>query len=339
MARVTVQAIADRLGISKFAVSRALSGHSGVSDTTRAAVVEMAERLGYVPRAKPVPSVHIEILYHDLRSMYRELWSHVQAGAQMEGAKRGVATTVRWTDDAGLIGQLAADTDGILLIGPHSDDMLAAIRASALPCVRIGGPLPPLEPMDHVGAADEEGSTILANHLLALGHRRFVYVHGQSGLSGRIRRCDSLRAVAEVTEGMTVEEIGFAADSAANDFRAAMETLFARGYRPTAYVCGNDMVAVMVISELMRMGISVPQQTSVTGFGDYTVASQMSPDITTVRVPYQEMGIAAIRLLLSRIGAHAPANDLPPQRLALIGKLVTRGSTAEVSGRTDVGKG
>lgn len=327
MARVTVQAIADRLGISKFAVSRALSGHSGVSDTTRAAVVEMAEALGYVPRARAAAPAHVEILYHDLRSMYRELWSHVQAGAQMEGAKRGVTTTVRWTDDPALIRRLAPETDGIMLIGPHGDDMLDAIRASGLPCVRIGGPLPALEPMDHVAGADREGSARLAAHLASAGHRRFIYVHGQSGLAGRIHRCEALRDFAETVTGMEVEEIGFTEDSAAAQFREAMEAMFAQGYNPTAYVCGNDMVAVMVMSELVRMGISVPQQASVTGFGDYTVASQMSPGITTVRVPYQKMGIAALRLLASRIGSEGGVNDLPPQRLGLIGELVIRGST------------
>lgn len=327
MARVTVQAIADRLGISKFAVSRALSGHSGVSDATRAAVIQMAETMGYVARTRTTTPIHVEILYHDLRAMYRELWSHVQAGAQMEGVRRGIVTTVRWTNDPALIEQLAPETDGIMLIGPHGDDMLDAIRASGLPCVRIGGPLPPLEPMDHVAGADREGSARLAAHLASAGHRRFIYVHGQLGLAGRILRCEALRSFAETVDGMEVEEVGFTEDSAAAEFRQAMEAQFARGYHPTAYVCGNDMVAVMVMSELVRMGISVPQQASVTGFGDYTVASQMSPGITTVRVPYQKMGIAALRLLASRIGPDGIVNDLPPQRLGLIGELVIRGST------------
>lgn len=327
MARVTVQAIADRLGISKFAVSRALSGHTGVSETTRAAVVEMAEALGYIPRARATAPAHVEILYHDLRSMYRELWSHVQAGAQMEGAKRGITTAVRWTDDPALIEKLAPETDGSMLIGPHGDGMLDAVRASRLPCVRIGGPLPPLEPMDHVAGADREGSAKLAAHLVAAGHRRFIYVHGESGLAGRVLRCAALRDFAETVHGMEVEEIGFAEDSAAAEFRQAMQALFTRGYHPTAYICGNDMVAVMVMSELVRMGISVPQQASVVGFGDYTVASQMSPGITTVRVPYQKMGVAALRLLASRIGSDGLVNDLPPQRLGLIGELIIRGST------------
>lgn len=328
MARVTVQAIADRLGLSKFAVSRALSGHSGVSETTRSAVVEMAQQMGYAPRARQASrGARIEILYHDLKAMYRELWSHVQAGAQMEGARRNVSTTVRWTADPKLIDELESETDGIMLIGPHGEEMLEAVRNSKLPCVRIGAPLPALEPMDHVAGVDEEGSVALANHLVSLGHRKLIYVHGQQGLIGRIRRCQALRDYAETIEGVEVEEIGFAEDSAAADFRRSMEARFAMGNHPTAYVCGNDMVAVMVMSELMRMGISVPQQAAVTGFGDYAVASQMSPGITTVNVPYQKMGITALRLLLSRIGVDGSINDLPPQRIGLVGTLVIRGST------------
>jgi LacI family transcriptional regulator len=328
MARVTVQAIADTLGLSKFAVSRALSGHTGVSDATRSTVLQTAQQMGYVPRARQTPrGARIEILYHDLKSRYRELWSHVQSGAQMEGARRNVSTTVRWTADPKLIDELASETDGIMLIGPHSEEMLDAVRASQLPCVRIGAPLPALEPMDHVSGVDEEGSVALANHLISLGHRRLIYVHGQQGLVGRIRRCQALRDHVETIDGVEVEEIGFTEDSAAIDFRRTMEARFAKGNNPTAYVCGNDMVAVMVMSELMRMGISVPQQASVTGFGDYAVASQMSPGITTVNVPYQKMGIAALRLLLSRIGPDGHINDLPPQRLGLVGTLVIRGST------------
>lgn len=328
MARVTVQAIADRLGLSKFAVSRALSGHSGVSDTTRSAVLETAVQMGYVPRTKQAcPTAHIEILYHNHEAMYRELWSHVQAGAQMEGARRSVSTSVRWTADPRSIVELAGKTDGIMLIGPQSEGLLDAVRATKLPCVCVGAPPLALDPMDHVSGIDEEGSVALANHLISLGHRRLMYVHGQAGLFGRIRRCRALRDHVETINGVEVEEIGFAEDIAAPQFRAAMEAHFARGYQPTAYVCGNDMVAVMVTSELMRMGLRVPQDAAVTGFGDYAVATQMSPSITTVRVPYEKIGACAVRLLLSRIGAGDTTNDLPPQRISLVGSLVIRGST------------
>ncbi|HTN64151.1 MAG TPA: LacI family DNA-binding transcriptional regulator, partial [Devosia sp.] len=191
MARVTVQGIADQLGISKFAVSRALSGHAGVSPATRAAVVELAARLGYVPRNRPASDINIEIIYHDAETMQRELWVDVQAGAQLEGAKHGIGTAVRWTGDPRLVAGLASGANGILLVGPHDDAIVAAIRQAKIPCVRIGGELPPLEPMDKVDRVDGEGAAIVAQYLLELGHQRFVYVHGKLGYPGQMTRFES----------------------------------------------------------------------------------------------------------------------------------------------------
>lgn len=326
MARVTVQAIADQLGLSKFAVSRALSGHSGVSEATRAAVVDLANRLGYVPRPRPLPQTNIEIVYHDPETMQRELWVEVQAGAQLEGARRGINTAIRWTGDPHLVAALAAEADGMLLIGPHDEAVLAVIREAAIPCVRIGGELSPLEQVDAVGGADAEGAAMAAQYLLELGHKRFVYVQGRLGYPGRVTRLESFAKIIAETDGTELRDISFATDNAPDDFRAALMRMRAEGFTPTGFFCGNDSVAVTVLTELMRMGIRVPEDASVVGFADYAVASHTSPALTTIKVAYQQIGIAAVRLLLSRLGIGGPRNDLPPQRIGLVPQLIVRDS-------------
>jgi len=333
MGRVTVQYIADQLGISKFAVSRALTGSSGVSEETRAAVVAEAARLGYVPRTRRRRSARIEIIYHDPDVAHRELWVEVQAGAQMEGARLGVETVVRWTDDAGALSQVTGQASGFILIGPHDASMLDAVRSFNVPCVRIGGALPPLEPIDQVGGVDEEAVAAIAAHLLGFGHRRFVYVHGQLGYPGRINRLEHFREAVLAEQGTELREISFPADNAPGDFRAALERMEAEGFHPTAFFCGNDWVAVTVLTELLRMGIRVPEDASVVGFADYAIAAQTSPALTTARVPFREFGIAAVRLLLSRLGHFGEVNDLPPQRISLVGELVVRQSSGPVDPR------
>jgi LacI family transcriptional regulator len=327
MGRVTVQYIADQLGISKFAVSRALTGSSGVSEETRAAVVAEAARLGYVPRVRRRSSVRIEIIYHDPDVAHRELWVEVQAGAQMEGARLGIETVVHWTHDAAALSQLAGQANGFILMGPHDNSMLEAVRGFGVPCVRVGGSLPPLEPVDHVGGTDEEGAVAVATHLLGLGHRKFVYVHGQLGYPGRVNRLEHFREAVLAEEGTELCEISFPADNAPGDFRAALGRMEAAGFHPTAYFCGNDWVAVTVLTELMRLGVRVPEDASVVGFADYAIAAQTSPALTTVRVPFRRFGIAAIRLLLSRLGYFGEINDLPPQRINLVGDLMIRQSS------------
>jgi len=328
MARVTVQSIADQLGLSKFAVSRALSGHPGVSATTRAAVVELAERLGYSPRSRPqAKKANIEIIYHDPDVMYRDLWTEVQAGAQIEATQREVSAAVRLTDDPAVISELGRTTDGFMLLGPHDDVILEAARNTGKPCVRVGDPLPPLDVMDYVSGVDEEGASAVAQYLLAEGHRSFVYVHGKLGFPRRIARYRSFLEVIEGQKGVEVREVVLSEDSAPGEFSEALAKLHKDAIRPTGFFCGSDYVAVTVLTELLRMGVHVPEQASVVGYADYIVAQHTSPALTTVRVPFRQMGTVAMRQLLGRIGGVGINSDLPPQRIGLVPKLILRGSS------------
>lgn len=336
MARVTVQRIADELGISKFAVSRALSGKHGVSDQTRRLVVEKAAELGYVVRTPrtQIASKDLEIIFHDPDVAHRELWVEVQAGVQQEGARQGFATAVRLTDDAGLPARLKESAAGFILVGPQEPAMIEAARGTGLPCVRIGPPVSALDPMDQVGIADLEAMSVVAQHLLDLGHRSFVYVHGQAGYPGRTERLHGFAAAIAQVEGTSLRELTFPEDSRAGDFRALMDALLSDDFQPTAFFCGNDNVAVTVISELLHLGIKVPEQVSVMGFADYPIATLMVPRLSTVRAPHREMGAAAVQIIKSRLVELSPADRLPPMRLNLVGTLVARDSTAEVCSRT-----
>lgn len=338
MARVTVQKIADHLGISKFAVSRALTGKTGVSDETRRLVIDTASAFGYVSRPRSVPSTDgIEIIFHDPDVAHRELWVDVQAGVQIEGAKLGMATAVRWTADTSEPARLLANAAGFILIGPHDAAMLEAATATGAPCVRIGPLATLLDPMDQVSSADREGTGAIAEHLLSLGHRKFVYAHGRPGYPGRIERLQSFRAALEAQPGIGLRELVFPDDDQPGNFRDAIVQMVAEDFVPTAFFCGNDDVAVTVVSEFLRMGLRVPEDVSVVGFADYPIATQIAPRLTTVRSPHREMGAAAVRLIMSRLGLLGPRNDLPPQRLALVGKLIVRESTGPVAKTSWVG--
>ncbi|ODT72123.1 MAG: hypothetical protein ABS75_04815 [Pelagibacterium sp. SCN 63-23] len=335
MSRVTVQSIADELGLSKFAVSRALSGQPGVSDATRAAVIELAQRLGYSPRArkfskKVSKNIRVEVIYHDPEVMHRELWIEVQAGVEARAAAAQVAVAVRWTADPRIATDMAASADGFILIGPHADDIIEAIRASATPCVCIGDPLPPLEPMDYIGGADEEGAAAVARHLIQLGHRDFLFVHGRPGYPGRIRRFESFQSQLAGVTNSQVRELVLPEDSAPADFAKALQSLHGEGFVPTGFFCGNDYVAVTVLTELMRLGVRIPDEASVIGYGDYAISRHTSPMLTTVKVPYRQMGSAALSLLMTRVGMGGTINDLPPQRIGLVPQFLQRGTSGPI---------
>ena len=83
--------------------------------------------------------------------------------------------------------------------------------------------------------------------------------------------------------------------------RRAAGRLLASPNRPTAIVCGNDVLAFGALFECRERGVGVPHEISVTGFDDQDLAANMDPPLTTIRVPATEMGRLAAEYLLARL--------------------------------------
>ncbi len=334
MSRVTLQFIADQLGISKFAVSRALTGKPGVSEETRRAVVSAAQKFGYVAVRRNGEVNTIEVLFHDRNVANRELWVDVQHGVEMEATRSGYPMAVRWTNDHTIVGRLEKSAAGFVLVGPHEPQMYEAARAARVPSVIVSHVVPPLSTIDQITATDVEAGVYVARFLAEAKHRRMVYVHGQLGYPGRYARLRGFAEAIGEIEGAELREISFDDDRAPAGFHEALMKLVEGGYEPTAFFCGSDGVAVTVVSELMRMGLRIPEDASVVGHADYPIATQVSPKLTTVHMPHFQMGMAAVRTVLGRAGVGANMQDMPPQRISLVPHLIVRDSTGSAPTRS-----
>lgn len=323
--RVTIRLIADQLAISTYAVSRALAGKPGVSEATRRQIMMTARSLGYAPRTPAAARPHqIEIILNDHDRVNSESWLAVNRGAQREAARLGYVARMRMVHDVRQIADVAADTCGLIVAGHNSSAVFASIGSLNLPTVYAGGVVRGSEAGDLVRTADQEGGLLAAEHLLALGHRCIVYAHGEAGRLGRIGRLAGLRDVCRDVADAEILEIDFP-DNEQGAFVAALKPLLDAGKRPTAFFCGNDVVAVTVVSALQRRGLSVPGDVSVIGYADYSVAVQVEPKLTTVRIPSEDMGVQAVRLLVERCEL---GPDIAPKRIYLAPRLVVRASTA-----------
>ena len=334
MSQATIQSIADHLGISKYAVSRALAGKSGVSEETRRTVIRAAHQLGYVARTvgRGVQKGNrsprrIEVLFRDRAVSNREQWIDARHGIEMEAARNDLTVEVEWTKDVDAIRRLADAALGFVLLGPHDWTIVNAVRETGLAAVALTHALPPLCEMDQINTADEESGRFVAQFLTGLGHRTMVYVHGQLGFRGRELRLLGFRDAADMVKGTSVQEIAFPEDYTGASLGQSLLEMSNRGINPTAFFCGSDGVAVTVISELTRLGIKVPQDVSVVGHADYPVATQISPHLTTIHVPNRQMGIMATRLLQARAGMGEPPSTVPFQRITLVSNLIERQST------------
>lgn len=330
MAKVTLSTIAAQTGLSKFAVSRALSGKSGVSEETRRRVEAVAEELGYVRPLDPVEAPHLGIVFHDTDLINSELHLLIQSGFQAEAQRRGYQVRMRWTHLPEEIEAFARTVSGLALAGPHPIEVMQRVRASGIPVARQGW-MGPLDPFDLVSGTDHEAGSAVAQFLYDLGHRTIAYVHGTPGYRGRIERFYGVREVLERYPDVEFREMKFETEMR---FTEQLLKVQAEGFHPTAFFCAHDGLGITAISELLRLGYRIPEDATVIGFGDFSAATQITPQLTTVRVHGLEIGAGLVRLLDDRVNKRVDPNV--PVRQMMVGQLVTRASSGPAPTRPTV---
>ncbi|MGJ8535306.1 MAG: LacI family DNA-binding transcriptional regulator [Alphaproteobacteria bacterium] len=323
MSKVTLRIIAEQTGLSKFAVSRALSGKQGVSEATRARVVEVATNLGY---NRPTRSTFTIGAVFDVEDHANgEMNVQIQNGLQSEAARLGYTIRAHWTAGDGDLKKFLDGCDAIFSVNVQHKPSLAQIMNSAKPVVRSGW-ADPLEQVDLVGGTDREAGVAIGTYLYDLGHREIVFVHGDIDLRGRRERLLGLQEVVEATPGMTCYDISWGGTTT---FTQGLDQVLAEGGHPTAFFCGHDGLAITAYSDILSRGWRIPRDVSVVGFGDFSPALQVTPTLTTVKIKAQEFGRAAVRRLDTRL--RHPSQKLAPMRLLIPNVLIERGSTAPLT--------
>ncbi|AEQ50866.1 LacI family DNA-binding transcriptional regulator [Pelagibacterium halotolerans] len=319
----TLKDVAREAGVSIAAASYSLNGGGTIGDEVRARVRDVAQRLGYRPN-RSAQSVRtgrnttLGLLLPDLRNPY------FPALAQsIEHAARQAGYTVMLIDTSGvaddeLEGMRHLESQGVAgaIWCQTTSVMDAPTRPFVMPVVIIG--VPDLI-YDNVTIEDRQGGRQLAHHLLALGHRRFGILAGASVAEGRNERTNGfIEALEGKGEIVWRERTPFSIDlpDAVRDRMAQRDV--------TALMCGNDMLAIGALRTARQLGIDVPGEMSVAGFDDIPWASIVTPGLTTVKQPVEEMAAAALTLLLDRL-----ADPARPVRHFKVGvSLVQRDSTA-----------
>jgi LacI family transcriptional regulator len=324
--RVTIQDLADRLGLSKFSVSRALSGKPGVAESTRSRVLQAARAMGYRAHAETAhPVGQILFVRSETDPVSSELWFNIMQGAEIEAERLGYSVVPRQARYLTGAANLDPSVVGLILAVPRPADIAEIAARSGVPVV-CASYVEPLVRFDHVVGADWESGVAVARMLTGLGHRHVAYIHGSSVPLGRIERFRGFRDGMLETAGAVVEDIIY---DEAGGFRRPFLTYLRNGGTPTALFCAHDGIAVSAVSELLRMGLRIPEDISVVGYSDFACATQISPHLTTVRTPQTEMGAAMVRCIADRLAL--PENrSRAPLRVALAAEIVRRASTGPV---------
>jgi DNA-binding LacI/PurR family transcriptional regulator len=324
---ITIRDVARRARVSVATVSRALTEPRLVREQTLTRVLAAARQLAYRPNPAARSLItgktgNIGIIVPDLDNpFYPSVLRGVQARAHQSGY--AVLLADSGEDPAAeqnLVHTMAKQVDGVIVCAPFASDAELAGLARMTALVLVNRRLPgiPAALMDVA-----HGMRQAIGHLAALGHHRLAFLSGpRQAWSNRERRRGLLAAARSY--GMRLVELGPFEPKFEGGIEAADLAL---NTGATALLAYNDMMALGALRRLVALGIRVPEDISLVGFDDILYAAMCAPPLTTVAMPMEAAGRAAVDLLLRRRGEGPPsADDQIHHKLATA--LVVRATTA-----------
>lgn len=338
-AAVTVDEVARLSGVSVATVSRTLNTPERVRADTRERVEAAVRETGYLPNfaARALASNKTGTVGAIIPTLNNAIFA--QGVNAFERALReknytllvAVSNYDEATELTNLNRMVERKVDALMLVGTdHSDEAIATLRRIDIPYVCTWAFAPNVE-MPTVGFDNRSAMHAVVEHLTAEGHTAFAMLAGITRGNDRAR--ERVAGVVAALEGhglalapQDMIEVAYSVDEAKHQ---AIQ-LLGRRDRPTAIICGNDVIAYGVLFAAAELGLSVPADVSVVGFDDLELSAQMPPGLTTVRVPAAQMGETAAHNLAGVL----EGDDGAAASVELQTELVVRGTTGPVRAKT-----
>ena len=322
---VTLSDVAKLAGVSLMSASRALSSPSQVSDDIHSRVLAAAKQTRYVANqvasslasrrsrlvAAIVPSVAGPVFQALVQSLISELGMH---GYQLMLGQSGYGVQ---EDDALLNAIIGRRPDGLVLGGVvPSEAGQQRLRASGIPVVEtwdmVAAPIDML-----VGFSHEKIATAVADLLLERGRTHLAFVGGSHARA--LRRANAFVDAARQHDGRCpaaagVVTVAVDAPAGVRSGRDALQEILKRQPRTDAVFCSSDFLALGVLTEAAAMGLQVPRDLAVVGFGDLPFAADISPALTTVHIDDVAIGRHAAQFIIQRA-----SNDPLSSRIVDVG--------------------
>ncbi|WP_019535125.1 substrate-binding domain-containing protein [Paenibacillus ginsengihumi] len=341
---VKMEDIARLAGVSKSAVSLALSGKPGIGAETREKIVRIAKEHGYPIKARSAAAAKSGALtllvfansgivleqYYD-QPFFRELIPFIEERCRA----RGFSLLFSSLDGDAPVEGLAASiegtgSDGVILLGTNLSKSQVADIAG-----RLGCPLVVLDtcfdtlPVHFIEINNRMGAYQAGVHLCELGHTRIGYIQSNVRIHNFAER---QRGFAEALQerGLAVADkhtlsVAPTILSSQEELKQQLQSLIAAGEPlPTAFFCECDYIAISAMKTLSELGWRIPEDISVIGFDNISESRIVSPELTTVHVAKKQIAYHAVDLLMQEL----EAEDQDKVKIKVDTHFVERSSTA-----------
>jgi LacI family transcriptional regulator len=345
--RTTLKDLAESLGVSVNTVSRALADKDSVGVETRKRVKAEAERLGYVPNvtARSLVLGSASTLAMVITNPSNPFYAQLISGMEQHCRKHGYSLLLMATEENVDNERRAADellrrgVDGVLVVAVQEGaDHWRRFRSAGIPLVLINRDLPELN-TDLVGVDHVRGGYEAARHAVAMGASKIYFLEEDLAVSSVADRVEGYRR-ALADSGLLMEPDALIRVPTRRLDQSAMPWDPSEAYRsarrvvratrrPMAFVVGNDYFALGVYRVADEMGLRVPDDIRVVGYGGHPFAPYVIPALTTVELPAADVAVSAVDHMLRRL--RRPAAGGPPEQVLFQPRLVVRASSGRIS--------
>jgi LacI family transcriptional regulator len=324
----TIRDVATAAGVSTATVSKYVNGAQRFSPAVEATIKSVIEELGYRsnPLAQSMITGRTKTIGVSVLDVSNPHFTSIVKGANRVALAHGYTLLLVDIDEnpnreQTLLEALSRRVDGLLVYSRLPEEEMEWM-------VRLGKPLVYFGRLEHmklacVASGDRHGGYMMAQHLVAMGHRCVAYM----GFSKSLRDAERMAGVREGLEahGLPLITYDCSAPTAVEGERISSSVMLGKEH-PDAIVCYNDLMALGFMKEAQILGFRVPEDISVAGIDNIQFGRYTSPPLTTVDLCSEQMGETGMTRLLAAI-----AGDTGADLTTLEPQLILRSSVARRS--------
>lgn len=335
----TIVDIANKLGITPSAVSKALSDHPRISNETKVAVLDAVKELDYHPNPlatglRKGKSGLIGIL---VPGIHYSFFATAIKGAEEFLSKEGFSVIITQSKDSfahekkQIEGLVRAQVEGVIasMAIETKDTLYYKALSRDIPLVLFDRTFDD-EHVSSVIIDDFAGAVKAVDHLVEMGYRRIAHLSGYDHILPFKRRIDGYKSALAKNELSFREEYLLPCAPNKDEGAKAMERLMALTEPPDAIFAASDYLAFGAIRTIKSRGLKIPDDIGVVGFSNEEFSSQVSPDITTIDQFSEIQGASAAELLVEQIRYGKKGSELIGQKRILYPRLIVRQSSLRI---------
>lgn len=334
--KITISEIAKLANVSKSAVSIVLNNKKGVSEKTRAHVLEIIKEYNFNPNsvARSLAANKTKVLGLVIKEIDNPYFAKVMKGVYKTSAELGYSVLLGSSElyperESEIIDALLSKRVDGLLVSPLRNEEANFTYLTDL--IRDTFPLVLLGTIDNyktnsVDIDNFKAAYDAVSYLIELGHRKIAHFggpiyseHGKKRLEGYKQALIDRKIPIERSYVLSVEPY------IPSGFKAGIKLFSKNPEPPSAVFCYNDLVSIGLLNALLELNIKVPEQVSIIGFDNIDFSSSMKIPLSTVNMPAYEIGISATNLLIKQINSSVQLN----KKKIVKHRLIIRNSCSE----------